>query len=341
MSSAGGGLLTFVPVPVAVATWLRKHGKAVRPELTNQQRVELKECFNLIDSDGSGAIGAGELMDAFRFMGIKITRPELKSILDEVDRDGSGEVEYAEFVEIMTCSLERFSSRSNDDEEVAAPLPFPLLATAYRRRKLLEAMFSGDSEKRNRMTDQANRAMAEVEQLKQQSEERLARKKRVTKSAGSRPAGSVVLNSFGDAVDHQGETWRRDREPFGKGYTCPPIKKNGPGQRKKPNPPMGIAFPDHQSPSTVIAYPFSPPPSAAVQHPYSKDGFEYRNIPPSYARALSNPSHFSQRSSASQSKASTPYSSKPQTPLADLQQMEQPELHGSFQSSGSRPQTRG
>eukprot|EP00854_Cymbomonas_tetramitiformis_P008489 gene8489-10084_t len=233
MSSAGGGLLTFVPVPVAVATWLRKHGKAVRPELTNQQRVELKECFNLIDSDGSGAIGAGELMDAFRFMGIKITRPELKSILDEVDRDGSGEVEYAEFVEIMTCSLERFSSRSNDDEEVAAPLPFPLLATAYRRRKLLEAMFSGDSEKRNRMTDQANRAMAEVEQLKQQSEERLARKKRVTKSAGSRPAGSVVLNSFGDAVDHQGETWRRDREPFGKGYTCPPIKKNGPGQMLK------------------------------------------------------------------------------------------------------------
>lgn len=39
---------------LSIAGWLRAHGKFVRPELTKQQRQDLKECFELIDTDGSG-----------------------------------------------------------------------------------------------------------------------------------------------------------------------------------------------------------------------------------------------------------------------------------------------
>lgn len=39
---------------LSIAEWLRAHGKFVRPELTKKQRLELKECFELIDADGSG-----------------------------------------------------------------------------------------------------------------------------------------------------------------------------------------------------------------------------------------------------------------------------------------------
>jgi hypothetical protein len=39
---------------LSIAVWLRAHGKFVRPELTVKQRQELKECFELIDADGSG-----------------------------------------------------------------------------------------------------------------------------------------------------------------------------------------------------------------------------------------------------------------------------------------------
>ena len=39
---------------VGVDAWLRAHGKTVRPELTKKQKQELKECFDLIDTDGSG-----------------------------------------------------------------------------------------------------------------------------------------------------------------------------------------------------------------------------------------------------------------------------------------------
>ena len=39
---------------LSIAGWLRAHGKFVRPELTKQQKQDLKECFELIDTDGSG-----------------------------------------------------------------------------------------------------------------------------------------------------------------------------------------------------------------------------------------------------------------------------------------------
>ena len=37
-------------IPVSYKSWLLKHGKSVAPELTDGQRIELRECFNLIDS---------------------------------------------------------------------------------------------------------------------------------------------------------------------------------------------------------------------------------------------------------------------------------------------------
>lgn len=52
--------------PLAVSSWLRKRGKASRPELTRTQRAELAECFALIDEDGSGAIDHSELEEAFK-----------------------------------------------------------------------------------------------------------------------------------------------------------------------------------------------------------------------------------------------------------------------------------
>ena len=91
-----------VDVASSIAAWLRKRGKAVRPVLSKEQRDELRECFNLIDADGSGAIDADELIEAFKVLGYHIKRKECEALLAEVDRDGSGEVEYPEFVEIMT-----------------------------------------------------------------------------------------------------------------------------------------------------------------------------------------------------------------------------------------------
>ncbi|CAG9467339.1 unnamed protein product [Pedinophyceae sp. YPF-701] len=88
-----------------MAQWLRKRGRPMRPKLSRRQRKELKECFDFIDEDESGAIELEELMEAFNLLGLDISVQEAKRMMQVVDRDDSGAVEFPEFIEIMTSTL--------------------------------------------------------------------------------------------------------------------------------------------------------------------------------------------------------------------------------------------
>ena len=66
---------------IAIAEWLRKRGKAIRPELTRAELDELEECFTMIDADGSGAIDVDELYKAFKMLQLKVTRSKIKKML--------------------------------------------------------------------------------------------------------------------------------------------------------------------------------------------------------------------------------------------------------------------
>lgn len=62
-----------------------------------------------------------------------------------MDRDGSGECEYPEFVEIMTLSLNKIREEQEKTGETQGPdISFELMATAYRRKRLMEGLMSGD-----------------------------------------------------------------------------------------------------------------------------------------------------------------------------------------------------
>ncbi|EFJ25654.1 hypothetical protein SELMODRAFT_413868 [Selaginella moellendorffii] len=148
---------------LSIDTWLRAHGKSVRPELTKKQKQELKECFELIDLEGSGAIDGCELMAAFNVLGMHVTRSEIDRLLDEVDEAKCGEVEYPDFVRIMKSKLETQSEDSNDEDSKlkGQQLPFQLLARAYRRKKLIEAVMIGDKTAQERLRAKALEAEAE------------------------------------------------------------------------------------------------------------------------------------------------------------------------------------
>lgn len=88
-----------------------KAGKSGKPELTEEQRAEIREAFDLFDTDGSGTIDAKELKVAFRALGFDLKKEELKSILSTVDRDGSGQIEFAEFAELMSTRMSERDSR--------------------------------------------------------------------------------------------------------------------------------------------------------------------------------------------------------------------------------------
>ena len=74
-------------------------------ELTEDQRQEIREAFDLFDSDGSGAIDAKELKVAMRALGFETNKQEIRNMIAEADTDGSGMIDFGEFEKLMTVKL--------------------------------------------------------------------------------------------------------------------------------------------------------------------------------------------------------------------------------------------
>ncbi|KAF3528692.1 hypothetical protein DY000_02040647 [Brassica cretica] len=77
----------------------RHHG------LNQQKRQEIKEAFDLFDTDGSGTIDAKELNVAMRALGFEMTEEQIEKMIADVDKDGSGAIDYDEFYHMMTAKI--------------------------------------------------------------------------------------------------------------------------------------------------------------------------------------------------------------------------------------------
>lgn len=82
-----------------------KNQRKGRTELTEEQRQEIKEAFDLFDTDGSGSIDSKELKVAMRALGFEPRKEEVKRMISEMDKDGSGTIEYPEFEEMMASKM--------------------------------------------------------------------------------------------------------------------------------------------------------------------------------------------------------------------------------------------
>ncbi|XP_073014881.1 caltractin [Primulina eburnea] len=89
----------------------RHHG------LTQQKRQEIKEAFELFDTDGSGTIDAKELNVAMRALGFEMSEEEINGMIAEVDKDGSGAIDFDEFCHMMTA---KFGERDTKEELMKA-----------------------------------------------------------------------------------------------------------------------------------------------------------------------------------------------------------------------------
>lgn len=76
-----------------------------RPELTEEQKQEIKEAFDLFDTDKTGTIDYHELKVAMRALGFDVKKQEVMGLMREYDRDGAGQIEYIDFLEIMTTKI--------------------------------------------------------------------------------------------------------------------------------------------------------------------------------------------------------------------------------------------
>ncbi|CAF0725065.1 unnamed protein product [Adineta steineri] len=86
-------------------------------KLTSTQRKELKEAFDVFDTDGSGKVSASELGQILQALNIKFNDNQLKQLVQNMDSNGSGEIEFDEFACVMAETF--FKKYSNDELRVA------------------------------------------------------------------------------------------------------------------------------------------------------------------------------------------------------------------------------
>ena len=81
--------------------------------LDGEQLEEVREAFNLFDTDGSGSIEVKELKAAMRALGFQVKKAEIRKMVADVDKDENGSIEFDEFVDMMTS---RMANRDSKEE---------------------------------------------------------------------------------------------------------------------------------------------------------------------------------------------------------------------------------
>merc|ERR1712118_607230 len=74
-------------------------------ELTDQQKQEIKEAFDLFDTDGSGCVDSKELKVAMRALGFEPKPGEIEKLIHSVDDDGDGEMDWDDFLRMMEVKI--------------------------------------------------------------------------------------------------------------------------------------------------------------------------------------------------------------------------------------------
>ena len=73
--------------------------------LTEDEVLEIKEAFDLFDSDHSGTIDTEELKQALSNLGIDAKNQTLQNMMNDIDKNQSGTIDFDEFIDMMTAKM--------------------------------------------------------------------------------------------------------------------------------------------------------------------------------------------------------------------------------------------
>merc|ERR1712226_355150 len=88
----------------ATAIGARK-GKAAKVELTAEQKHEIREAFDLFDTDGKGRIDVKELKVTLRALGFEPKKEDIKKALADLGKDGNSTIDFNDFYQIMEIKM--------------------------------------------------------------------------------------------------------------------------------------------------------------------------------------------------------------------------------------------
>ena len=84
--------------------------------LTRDEIYEIKEAFDLFDTDGGGSIDPQELKDSINSLGMETKNQSIYQMINELDADGSGSIEFGEFFDLMTASKDMKNSKEDAEK---------------------------------------------------------------------------------------------------------------------------------------------------------------------------------------------------------------------------------
>ncbi|KAM8952917.1 centrin-1 [Pelodytes ibericus] len=94
---------------LGVTTQRKKTGP--KPELTEEQKQEIREAFDLFDTDGTGTIDVKELKVAMRALGFEPKKEEIKKMIADIDKEATGKISFSEFMSAMTQKMAEKDSK--------------------------------------------------------------------------------------------------------------------------------------------------------------------------------------------------------------------------------------
>ena len=81
--------------------------------LTEDEVMEIKEAFDLFDTDKSGEIDVEELKNALKNLGIDAKNQTLANMMADLDKDKSGQIDFNEFIDMMTAKMSDRDTRED------------------------------------------------------------------------------------------------------------------------------------------------------------------------------------------------------------------------------------
>lgn len=79
---------------------MEKGRKKKRRELTEEERQEIREAFDLFDTDKDGLLDYHEFKVALRALGFEVKKAQVLTILRDYDRVESGKIGFDDFQEV-------------------------------------------------------------------------------------------------------------------------------------------------------------------------------------------------------------------------------------------------
>ena len=84
-----------------------------KPGLTEDEILEIKEAFDLFDTDGGGSIDPKELKAAMVSLGFEAKNQTIYQMISDLDADGSGAIDFKEFLDMMTARMSDKDTRED------------------------------------------------------------------------------------------------------------------------------------------------------------------------------------------------------------------------------------